>query len=693
MSIESSCTALYGDRDIPIEQNFVIQPNMDRLTHPAEPLLHGCLYNFELTTLANVYDQICLIEQIIDYTIPECVQFVCSCNVTQSPYELIGANLIRDKFYSVEFKKTDSFNGLISLEGVFDKVWYTNINSNKTITLVPVGQIHFESDQLTVQFNDFHEGNSYLIYVDLIVDSCDFHFSTVISVQTPRSAFVNQYIIYSGTLCAICLVLAFILLKIRLQILEKLRKYLPFNTNNGLQDSRVICEPTSASSKKEVVNTQYTPLEFIVNSHKFDHYEIPKTRIALKQEIGGGAFGKVYRAELFDRAGVMSVAVKKPIDNAPSEEIADFLTEIDTMKRVENSGGHPNIIKLLACATLEPPYLMVMELVPCGSLKSYLSHLRSEWEERKRGSNHRHFFPDNMVVENYLPSVTISSPANENQLKYSDLDFNRNGSLYSSSETNSYITPDTPSTPGSPFRCNKKGRKLAPPPPLSPLTPMSLNSTSSGLPSVTGTLMTPLDTEPPTPLIDFHDPPIKPNLDSKDLHNFALQIANGMAFLESLDITHRDLAARNILINQEKTLKISDFGMARKGVYVNTAKKRQPLRWMAPEAIECRKCDNKTDVWSFGVVLWEIASLGAFPYNDLSNEDVISYIVRGHRLERPETCTDQLYDLMRDCWHKDPDKRPTFGNIARRLDNVGKTYVDFSKISPGYVFPPALEEA
>lgn len=75
-------------------------------------------------------------------------------------------------------------------------------------------------------------------------------------------------------------------------------------------------------------------------------------------------------------------------------------------------------------------------------------------------------------------------------------------------------------------------------------------------------------------------------------------------------VIFRDLAARNILVSEDKVLKISDFGMARVGVYVNTAQKRQPLRWMAPEAIESRRCDNKTDIWSFGVVLWEVGSLG-----------------------------------------------------------------------------------
>lgn len=151
----------------------------------------------------------------------------------------------------------------------------------------------------------------------------------------------------------------------------------------------------------------------------------------------------------------------------------------------------------------------------------------------------------------------------------------------------------------------------------------------------------------------------------------------------------RDLAARNILITADKTLKISDFGMSKHGDYVVRSNKPLPLRWMAIEAIENKQCNSKSDVWSFGVVLWEIGTLGAHPYKELQNEAIYTSLKSGVRLNRPEICTDELYSLMQRCWCENPDERPTFSEICNILDvNKRKMYVDFTKINSDYVFPP-----
>lgn len=148
------------------------------------------------------------------------------------------------------------------------------------------------------------------------------------------------------------------------------------------------------------------------------------------------------------------------------------------------------------------------------------------------------------------------------------------------------------------------------------------------------------------------------------------------------------MAARNILITTDKKLKISDFGMSKVGPYLINSNKPMPLRWMAMETLESRHCDNKSDVWSFGVVLWEIGTLGAQPYKDLPNELIYQSLKRGVRLSRPEVCTDELYSLMQRCWMENPDDRPTFSEISEILDeNKRKMYVDFSRINPDYVFP------
>jgi len=182
-------------------------------------------------------------------------------------------------------------------------------------------------------------------------------------------------------------------------------------------------------------------------------------------------------------------------------------------------------------------------------------------------------------------------------------------------------------------------------------------------------------------------------LDHNELHHFAVQIARGMKHLEEKQITHRDLAARNILINDSKTLKISDFGLSRMGIYVNTKTKQVPLRWLSVEAIRDRLYSNKSDVWAFGVVLWEIGTLGAFPYPTVSNNELLSYLQAGKRLERPENISPELYSLMLNCWEESPSNRPNFKEILAKLEpQKQQIYIDFKDIDPYYVFPPTKNE-
>eukprot|EP00111_Clytia_hemisphaerica_P008286 TCONS_00024179-protein len=148
-------------------------------------------------------------------------------------------------------------------------------------------------------------------------------------------------------------------------------------------------------------------------------------------------------------------------------------------------------------------------------------------------------------------------------------------------------------------------------------------------------------------------------------------VASGMKYLSEMGFIHRDLAARNILVGENRVCKIADFGMSMEILMddsVESLSGRIPVRWTAPEAIQFKKFTTASDVWSYGIVLWEIMSYGERPYWNWTNYEVLEKVSSGYRLPLPMSCPSVVHDLMLCCWTKDRTRRPLFGVIRDRLD-------------------------
>ncbi|TNN81984.1 Tyrosine-protein kinase CSK [Liparis tanakae] len=155
------------------------------------------------------------------------------------------------------------------------------------------------------------------------------------------------------------------------------------------------------------------------------------------------------------------------------------------------------------------------------------------------------------------------------------------------------------------------------------------------------------------------------------LLNFALDVCEAMEYLEINNFIHRDLAARNVLVSEDNLAKVSDFGLTKEASSTQDTAKL-PVKWTSPEALREKKFSTKSDVWSYGILLWEIYSFGRVPYPRIPLKDVVPRVEKGYKMDCPEGCPEVVYNIMKQCWNLDPAARPSFQMLKEWLQHINQ---------------------
>ncbi|XP_017279588.1 macrophage colony-stimulating factor 1 receptor [Kryptolebias marmoratus] len=339
-----------------------------------------------------------------------------------------------------------------------------------------------------------------------------------------------------------------------------------------------------------------------------EKWEFPRDKLKLGKILGAGAFGKVVEATAYG-LGKEDNVMRVAVKMLKASAHSDEREALmSELKILSHLGHHKNIVNLLGACTYGGPVLVITEYCSFGDLLNFLR------QKAETFVNSVMNFPD------------VEGNSNDYKNVCNQRQFIRSDSGISSTASSSYLE-----------------MRLSQPP----------------------------NTEPESECEGTGDWP----LDIDDLLRFSLQVAQGLDFLAAKNCIHRDVAARNVLLTSRREAKICDFGLARDIMndsnYVVKGNARLPVKWMAPESIFDCVYTVQSDVWSYGILLWEIFSLGQSPYPSMAVDSRFYKMVKcGYQMSQPDFAPLEMYAIMKMCWTLEPTKRPTFSKISQMIERL-----------------------